>query len=384
MKNLKRYCPICKYTKGDLLHTQTFILDKNNPLPSSYDVVSCAQCSFVFADTEATDADYSTYYQLFSKYENADVSAGGGDTPLDFTRIEKLVDDLIPYLEKDDLILDIGAARGGVLNLLKQKQYMNLYALEPSNLCVQYMKSNNIQAYQGTLNDNLEEIFHGKKFDFIILSHVFEHIYDLNTAMHNISSILQDNGKVYIEVPNANQYIDFFVVPYYYFDIEHINHFEQDSLTRLLGLHGYKTEAMHTKSIFVTKDKEYPAFFGIFKKITDIQKNIIEYVNLSESENYEALLKPLLTSKESIAIWGAGNFTKRLLSQSILDQCNIKIFIDKDHIKQTQTIHNIKIYHPEKLKVFNGTIIIISAFFSEDILQEIKDMHLKNEIIILK
>lgn len=384
MKKLNRKCPICKCGEGILLHTQTFILENDNPLPSNYDVVCCGQCTFVFADTMASKEDYDTYYQSFSKYESAEIASGGGDNPFDRKRIENMVDDILPYLDKNNFILDIGAARGGVLNVLKHKGYHNLYAVEPSGSCVEHMKNHEIISYQGTLYDNLDKIFQDRKFDFIILSHVLEHIYDLELALKNISSILSKNGKVYIEVPDAQRYKDFFVVPYYYFDIEHINHFDQYALQRLFSLYGFKSSLTKHKNLQVTSVQEYPVVFGIFQKTDEAQKTVMQYIEKSKEDHYTALLTPLIRSNHEVVIWGAGNFTKRLLGQNILNQCNIKFFVDKDEVKQRGTINDIHILPPEALKGFNGTIIVASALFSHEIVQEIRQMHLRNDIIILK
>lgn len=77
-KKLFRNCPICNCESGQIIHSQSFILEQNNPLPNSYDVVSCLQCGFCFADTDASQKDYNDYYQNFSKYENIETYSEGG------------------------------------------------------------------------------------------------------------------------------------------------------------------------------------------------------------------------------------------------------------------------------------------------------------------
>lgn len=78
IKELNRLCPICNNKQGEILHTQKFLLDNNNPLPSEYDVVCCTQCGFVYADVDASQENYNKYYENFSKYESTEVSSGGG------------------------------------------------------------------------------------------------------------------------------------------------------------------------------------------------------------------------------------------------------------------------------------------------------------------
>ena len=51
-KDLQRACPVCQNAKrGEVLHTQKFILSENHILPKEYNVVACSKCGFVYVDT---------------------------------------------------------------------------------------------------------------------------------------------------------------------------------------------------------------------------------------------------------------------------------------------------------------------------------------------
>ncbi len=383
MKKLNRNCPICKDESGEVLHEQKFVLDDKNPLPDQYDVVCCSQCSFIYADVDATQEDYNKYYEDFSKYESIEVSSGGGTTPWDLERLLETANDIMNYIPKKDAkILDIGAAMGGLLNILQQNGYEKLYALEPSKTCVSYMKNEyKLNAYCGSVLDNFNNIFGNEKFDFVILSHVFEHIYDLQKAILNIKSLLSERGAVYIEVPDSSRYYDFYVVPYYYFDIEHINHFSEFSLTALLSNYGFKSKISKEKSMPVSENIKYPALFSIFELNTKSKYSINKYIDESKKKSKNNRLDELISSQEECVVWGAGSFTKRLLAQSNLRECNIKYFIDKDNTKQEKFMDNVKVVSPKILESFSGTIIIASALFSSEIVAEIKNSGLKNKTI---
>ncbi len=385
IKKLTRACPICNNKVGEVLHTQTFLLDDNNPLPSRYDVVCCKECQFIYADVNTTQEDYNTYYEKFSKYESIEVSSGGGTTVYDLQRLSEMAIEIIKFIpDKSAAILDIGAAMGGLLNLLKQEGYENVYALEPSQGCVDFMKNEyGINGYQGGVFDHFETIFGAQKFDFVILSHVFEHLYDLKSAIINIRSLLSSTAKIYIEVPDASRYDDFYVVPYYCFDMEHINHFDQHSLSLLMGMHGFQVIESKQKLISISTTRLYPAFWNIFEINTNSQRAIRKYIETSKLNDHNTVLSDIITSQKECVVWGAGSFTKRLLAQSNLRQCNIQFFIDKDENKQKKYIDNVIIKSPNALKDFRGVIIVASALFTSEIVREIKSYEYNNELIVL-
>jgi FlaA1/EpsC-like NDP-sugar epimerase len=92
----------------------------------------------------------------------------------------------------------------------------------------------------------------------------------------------------------------------------------------------------------------------------------------------------LVETQNPVVVWGAGNFTMRLLKDSVLNKCNIVAFIDNDSTKWGKTIKGISVYPPDKAKNFKGALVICSALGSDDILSQIKTMGAKNDIIVLK
>lgn len=78
LKALFRRCPLCAGTQCERLYAQKFTLPEGHPLSAGYDVVACACCGLVYADTAATQADYNLFYEQHSKYDHAATSSGGG------------------------------------------------------------------------------------------------------------------------------------------------------------------------------------------------------------------------------------------------------------------------------------------------------------------
>ena len=385
-KKLLRNCPICKQTNGKILHTQHFSLPDKSILPNAYDVVSCENCGFCFADTSATQADYDKYYNEMSKYEDKNTGTGGGLSPLDKLRMDTVVDLLTQFIpEKSNSIVDIGCANGGMLNCFHEKGFSNLIGIDISQKCVDNVKALGYDSIFGGIF-NLENL-KGKQFDCLIISHVMEHIRDLSEAAKNLSSLVTEDGLIYIEVPDASNYHNYFFVPYYYFDCEHINHLNITALKNLFLSQSFECVYFEEKSIVVSDDKSYPVLRTVFKKVKSntantlsekdarVESSINSYIDLSKQHSENNELNELVKHNEPILVWGAGMYTLRLLEDGLLDKCNIISFIDKDSNKQGNKINNISIASPDVIKMHAKTpIIIASAIHGKAIKSEIEQI----------
>lgn len=102
---------------------------------------------------------------------------------------------------KNKKILEIGACDGLLLNYFKKNNTVN--GLEYSPVYKNIAK----QKYNIDLIDkNFFEI--NDKFDLIIMSHVIEHLPDMDLTVLKLKSLLNDNGHIFIEVPNSPQPVE--------------------------------------------------------------------------------------------------------------------------------------------------------------------------------
>lgn len=396
-KKLLRFCSVCNHTKGNILHSQGFRLPEQSNLPDIYDVVECENCGFCFADTSATQNDYDRYYNKMSKYEDKNTGTGTGLSIFDKQRMEEVVGLLSHYIEKKtNSIVDIGCANGGMLTCFSEKKFYNLTGVDVSRKCVENVNKLGFDGFFGGIFtlDNIKNM----QFDCIIVSHVMEHIKDLQDAVSNILSLINNNGLLYIEVPDASRYHQHYFVPYYYFDCEHINHFNISSLKNLFLIPFLECIYFEEKSIAASDNKDYPVLRAIFKKTSlkkiklpfkkneDVKFSINKYITLSQINSSFNKLNCLIETYEPIFVWGAGMYTLRLLQDSKLSQCNIKFFIDKDSNKQGNNINTIVITTSEILNTYKNTpIVIASAIHGAAIVEEILliDGDSKRKIIIL-
>lgn len=396
-KHLLRPCPICAETEGLVLHTQKFALPEKSVLPAAYDVVSCCNCGFCFADTSASQKDYDQYYNEMSKYEDKNTRTGGGFSSFDKIRMDTVVDLLTNVIgDKNISLVDIGCANGGMLSRLSEKGYTNLTGIDISQACVDNVKALGFNSYFGGIF-NVENL-KGQTFDCLTVQHVMEHIRDLKQAAANLADLTNPGGLIYIEVPDASRYPEYYFVPFYYFDCEHINHLSISSLKNLFQVQGMECIYFEEGTVPVSDDKNYPVLRALFKKNATVDKtarpgkdsavikSINDYISLSKANNGFTELEKLNFGDEEIIVWGAGMYTLRLLEDSPLTKSRIRYFIDKDSKKQGNRINGIEILSPDILNQYRETpVIIASAIYGQAIREEIIkiDGHPNRKTIIL-
>jgi len=105
-------------------------------------------------------------------------------------------------LEKGDNVLEIGCGAGGALNHFKQ-QKLNVYGCEYSQTLVEYAHKKGLKSvYQGSLFDIQSTLPEALKFKLIYIHHVFEHVNNPLALLEKCRSLLADDGKLVIGVPD--------------------------------------------------------------------------------------------------------------------------------------------------------------------------------------
>ena len=389
-----RECPICR-NKNDimLLCKQNFLIPNDyEGLPDEYNIVECNICGFVYDDMVASQNIFDNYYARNARYENMSLYSSASEIKKSgLLRFEDGINEFKSFINTNSRILDMGCANGGFLYVLKSHGYHNIVGLDLSEKCVSNVKDLGIDCYNGgcfSIPDNFSKKFNNN-FDLIILSHVIEHIYDVNLAMNTLGKLLNEKGMLYIEVPDASKYYDFYLElnlnPLHFFDLEHINHFNKETLTNLGKKFGFKVINSSEKVAL-----GYPNISMILKKETDDSgakliryddKNLKKYVSKSNEDDAKVKkrLSELVASQEKIILWGIGAFTLSLFKKGLND-CNVVAIVDSDKKKHGININGIKVEDPEIIKNYEATIVILPVRFQNEINQQINEMGTKNKV----
>ncbi len=346
----------------------------------------------VYADSESSQKNYDKYYEQFSKYEDTKTASGGGYTPSDRSRLDEMASVLAEHLKPSDSILDIGCVNGGLLEALSCRGFTNLTGIDPSLVSIEHIQQRGFKGYASIISElNKDKV---GKYKAIIISHVLEHIFDVTSTMEIMKSLLDEDGLLYIEVPDALHYFHHYVVPFYYFDPEHINHFDYHALINLADLHGFEVISWSEKTIRISDNIDYPAIYAIFKKHPtgnpyrielsfDLKSSVLNFIEQSKQDNKIKKIEYYANNGNPIILWGAGSYTQRLMASTRLLECNIVAIVDSDKNKQGLYLHSIPIQYPDIVHNLEGTIIISAALYAEEIKRDISAMGLKNTVAIL-
>lgn len=388
-KKMDRICPVCSSSEKVFIYNQK-LNNTSISLMDNYDVVSCENCDFIFADKIPDQSAFNHYYKTMSKYE-FDYKKGNvaNDYMVHFKKIFKFIK---PYVsDKATNILDIGCSTGALLAIFKNQGYHNVQGLDPSKACAETAnKLYNIEVVANNILDYRTD----QKFDLIILSAVLEHLIDLNAALKKMNSLLKDNGLLFIEVPDVNRFHSYIFTPFQQFSFEHINYFSDQSLLNLLSKFGFENLKMMPceNRVNQTIDPDIFAIFSKsnpsdseFKKDPNSLLNVNKYISKCHEIDLELnnLLNTKLKGRNKIIVWGVGTHTQRLLGSG-LDTSIIEFFVDSNTRYAGKRIDGVEIKSPEAILDDNIPILISTFSFQNEIHDQIREeLKITNEIIHL-
>lgn len=345
-----RFCPVCSGSSFSRIWCS---------------VVAC-RCGMVY-DREPIPFDYS-------KVENYALAAP------DPARTQRTLELLIPYMGKN--VLEIGCGQGELLSAMDKLSSAD--GIDPSKANIDACNAKMLTVYQM----GIEQLEPTKQYDLVVMSHVLEHVADINSALGTIRDVLPQGGHVYIEVPDATRHLDHLTVPLQEFSREHINHFSPMTLTRVLQRNGFWPVAMGSRSI-AQPGGFYPAMWVVatpsLKIVFDDRDQIIPALMKRYAEESEKKLKQMAlhvdreTQGPSI-VWGAGILAEHLLPLLFYRPVAI---VDRDRGKLGKQISGCTVGAMGSSPPIYLPIFVCSIIGKDSILQDIKKSGLANRIVTL-
>ncbi|WP_425449707.1 methyltransferase domain-containing protein [Dethiothermospora halolimnae] len=150
-----------------------------------YNVVKCESCGFHHVHPYPKDDFLDNFYSMEYKDELKKINLS--------EKVKRICN-----MTEGKNILDVGCGEGDLLTEFK-KEGFNVYGLEPSIESVKECEKKGLNVKQGMLGSNM----FNKKFDFVNLSFVLEHIPNPSDVLNVIKrDFLKEGGYIIIEVPN--------------------------------------------------------------------------------------------------------------------------------------------------------------------------------------
>ena len=245
----------------------------------------CKKCGLVFIPRK--NETFQDYYQKDGYYKESP-NIGARKQLISKTHLISIAENkigeinkLYPYpFSKETSIIDIGCGYGENVYVLSHRFGCNAIGLEASQEASELGKRLFSIPIETMLLENLSTT---RLFDFIICSHILEHVTDPELFLKNMSTLMQKNGVIYLETPNIIKPSGGFTIEAFLYN-EHIQTFSVTTLTRLIEKVGL--------NMITYSDNDFLRFIiskqGVSPKITipDIHYNeVIDFLDCYQ-KNY--------------------------------------------------------------------------------------------------
>lgn len=240
----------------------------------------CYDCSVIFSDKYTKESfDPKVVYNNFYKNEIAGRFNFGIEFIVKLFRLYRAFKVFTIY-PKAKSILDIGSGRGFMLYFLKK--FFGYHTAIGTQIEAASLKFSREKLGLDIYGEDLLKIdLKEKQFDLVTIWHVLEHVRDPEAYIETIYRLLNDNGRLVIEVPNFDSWTRRFSGKYWLgLDLKyHLCFFSCASLSRLLQKDNFKVTLVHTFSL------EYSTFIStqsIASRLTNSDQLIFNWLRGQE------------------------------------------------------------------------------------------------------
>jgi len=113
--------------------------------------------------------------------------------------------DVLKFIEENSVVLDVGCGGGDNAKILKEKNC----TVDGITISEAELKDASVFLRKGYLHDlekGLPDAVRGNQYDYVICSHVLEHICYPDKLLSDIRASLKEDGKLIVALPNIMHY----------------------------------------------------------------------------------------------------------------------------------------------------------------------------------
>lgn len=236
-----RKCPICR---SDYISV-VFEAKDHTVSGETFGIWQCQNCCSRFTQGVPTLPEIGRYYQSAAYISHSDTKKGIVNSLYHFVRNFTLSSKRNLIVRetkiKSGSILDVGAGTGAFAAKMKKAGW-EVTGIEPDETARANARSNHDLAL---LDSHQLFYLNSNEFEAITLWHVLEHVHELHDYISRFQTLLKDEGKLFIAVPNftsadAKKYREFWAA----YDVpRHLYHFSPEGMQALLQEHGFYIHA---------------------------------------------------------------------------------------------------------------------------------------------
>jgi 2-polyprenyl-3-methyl-5-hydroxy-6-metoxy-1,4-benzoquinol methylase len=386
-------CPICQSSdfSKKLMNIQKFPiintpirLDQKKKLSKNFlnkdlffnlNILICKNCFHTYLKKTPDKNKLNKLYSNYYSHPSPLLENFNPNRDLEFI---KFIKDNKNILSKKKIkkILEIGCYDGFVLFNLK-KMGFKVTGCEPSKGAL-IGKKFGLNIYKKFFNSNF---FLKKKmgFDFVFSRHFLEHINSPLEILKEKIKVMNPKGLIAFEVPNIEYYLKNSLLEV--FSLQHIHGFSLRSVKILLsklGLRILKIKKTPENLIVLAEKNQKFKYVKSKYYLTDYSKKIF---STKKSINKE--IKNYQNKKKKIIFWGAGGFS---IAANFLYGINEKLISyivdsDKKKLKMGFAHNSLRIYDPSKIYIDKPDLIVITSYYSKEIIKTIKKMNLNINVL---
>jgi SAM-dependent methyltransferase len=275
-------------------------------------------------------------------------------------------------------ICEIGGGSGNLANKVVSKRKTISYTIVDPNA---NPNLNGVKIVRGLIERNLDET---KNCDLIIMSHVFEHLYEPNNFLVDLKNQLREESKVLISVPQIDSYLRDGAANGLNF--EHTYYLDENIMKYLAAISGMKVESskyFRDHSVFYILSKgSQPTPFRPFNGM-DLTQSLFSNI-FSSTRNFVESINEQSLKCDEMYVFGAHVFTQHLIHHGLKTE-NVRGVLDNSPTKQGKRLYGTQflISSPEILRGRKNVCVVIPpSKYLNEMLQQVLQINEEVKIFI--
>ncbi len=271
-------CPFCDENTFEKLFKAEDII---GGVEGEFQVVRCVECGMMMTNPRPNVKEIEKFYPDSYHCYNFNTKKVNRSIVLrnKFPVIYRAIDvSGLTYakVKSNADVLEIGCGAGEFLYVYtKMNPQQKVQGIEFDAESVKFLKKQGLSVKQSNLNDGIN--ISSNSQDMVIGWMILEHLHNINFVLGEVHNSLRSGGKFVFSIPNAGSWqFNFFKNNWYALQTpQHLYHFTEESISKLLKKNGFEVEKVYHQRIF--SDIVNSGRFMIRDKMSEnIVRNMLE------------------------------------------------------------------------------------------------------------